>query len=189
MEMGKRIKEIRESLNMTQSELADKLGLSVHTVSKYEQGQRNPKIEMLQKIATALNVPVQELLELDEDKESFDEEINLLSKMLEDNTMLKQNLDVLTRKDVKSLTDFQNIINGFVTGIVSSITNTPCGNSDYEKLLHCIEHINRILDTLDVFISFYRLDESSSSIKEIDEFIHFKHEKLKQVITSQKEGE
>lgn len=65
MEIGKRIKEIRESISMTQSELADKLDLSVHTVSKYEQGQRKPKLDMIQKIAKALEVSVNELLGID----------------------------------------------------------------------------------------------------------------------------
>lgn len=63
MEIGKRIKEIRESISMTQSELADKLDLSVHTISKYEQGQRKPKLDMLKEIAEALEVNVADLVE------------------------------------------------------------------------------------------------------------------------------
>lgn len=62
MEIGEKIKEIRESIPMTQSELAEKLSLSVHTISKYEQGQRHPKLKQLEKIAKALDVSVNDLM-------------------------------------------------------------------------------------------------------------------------------
>ena len=66
MEIGKNIKEIREANKMTQFELAETLKLSVHTISKYEQGQRQPKIDQLKKIAEALGVSLDELLGIKE---------------------------------------------------------------------------------------------------------------------------
>lgn len=66
MELGKRIKKIREEKGFTQQQLADKLGISIHTVSKYEQGQREPSMEIMNKIANILKV---ELFEFIVDKE------------------------------------------------------------------------------------------------------------------------
>ena len=50
MEIGKNIKEIREANKMTQFELAETLKLSVHTISKYEQGQRQHQYKQMPSI-------------------------------------------------------------------------------------------------------------------------------------------
>lgn len=62
MNLGKRIKGLREEKNLTQQQAADALGVSVHTVSKYEQGQREPSMEIMNKIANILEVELFELL-------------------------------------------------------------------------------------------------------------------------------
>ena len=62
MNIGKKIKELRESKEMSQSKLAEAVGLSVHTVSKYEQGQREPNLATINKIADALGVEVHEIV-------------------------------------------------------------------------------------------------------------------------------
>ena len=49
--MGLRIKELREKSGMTQTELANKLGLSKSVISAYEKGIRNPSHKILQMIA------------------------------------------------------------------------------------------------------------------------------------------
>lgn len=63
MPSANRIKAIREELKITQAELAKLSGLSEISIRKYEKGERNPKFETLVKIAVALNVPVNNLLE------------------------------------------------------------------------------------------------------------------------------
>ena len=55
---GKQIKEARVKAKLTQEKLAQKAGISVFTLQKYESGDRNPKIESLQKIANALGIPI-----------------------------------------------------------------------------------------------------------------------------------
>ncbi len=59
--IGKRIKFARKNAGLTQTELAEKLGISYQGIAQWETGKRNPKIESLQKIANALSISVEEL--------------------------------------------------------------------------------------------------------------------------------
>ena len=59
---GAVIKELREKNNVTQLQLADKLGVSDKTISKWETGKGYPDITLLEPIANALAVSVAELL-------------------------------------------------------------------------------------------------------------------------------
>lgn len=60
--VGNFIMSKRKSLGMTQQQLADKLGISFQAVSKWENGTTYPNIELLQDLAAALSVTVDELL-------------------------------------------------------------------------------------------------------------------------------
>ena len=62
MTVGQRIREARKKAGLTQKELADKLGISYVGVSHWENGQRNPKLSTLARIADALSIPVIDLL-------------------------------------------------------------------------------------------------------------------------------
>lgn len=55
---GNRIKELRIKNGLSQTELADKTGVSEQAISFYENGKRHPKIETWQKIANALRTSV-----------------------------------------------------------------------------------------------------------------------------------
>lgn len=57
----KRLKELRVSRNMTQSQLADLLGVAKSTVSMYENGRREPDLETLEAIADIFNVDLNSL--------------------------------------------------------------------------------------------------------------------------------
>ena len=59
---GNTIKTLREKNKMTQLQLADKLGVSVKTVSKWETGKGYPDITLLEPIAEAFQVSVTELI-------------------------------------------------------------------------------------------------------------------------------
>lgn len=62
-EIGKRIKLIRESQNLTREEFAKKLNVSIYTVANYEQGQRGSNMKVLSKIADVLGVSTGYLLD------------------------------------------------------------------------------------------------------------------------------
>lgn len=59
--IGEKIRHLRLKQNLTQKALANKCGMYESQMRKYETGKANPKIETLQKIADALNVPINEL--------------------------------------------------------------------------------------------------------------------------------
>ena len=59
---GNTIKQLRENRKMTQTELAQQLGVSDKTVSKWETGKGLPDISLLQPLAQALGISVIELM-------------------------------------------------------------------------------------------------------------------------------
>lgn len=59
---GKIIKELREKQNMTQLELANVLGVSDKTISKWETGKGLPDITLIKPLAESLKVSVIELM-------------------------------------------------------------------------------------------------------------------------------
>ena len=71
MTTGELIKAARKKAGLTQAQLAEKLGISYVGVSQWENDLRNPKLDTLQRIASALGVPVQDLIS---DREAVDKE-------------------------------------------------------------------------------------------------------------------
>lgn len=61
--MGNKIKELREKSGMTQTELADKVGVSKSVVSAYEKGIRNPSNKTLELIADIFGVSMPSFFE------------------------------------------------------------------------------------------------------------------------------
>ena len=57
-----RIKNLREELNMTQQELADKLDGAKSTVAMYEKGDRKPSLEVLVKLSEIFNCSIDYIL-------------------------------------------------------------------------------------------------------------------------------
>ena len=61
--IGKRIRTARQKVGMSQEELAQLIGVTKSTISKYEKGAREPRYDQLQRIADTLNVPIHELFD------------------------------------------------------------------------------------------------------------------------------
>lgn len=66
MKFSDRLKDIRESKNLTQEELANLSGVSARSIQRYESGASRPRVEATEKIAKALNVSVNEILGSDD---------------------------------------------------------------------------------------------------------------------------
>ena len=59
---GERLRAERESINLTQNELAKRLNVSVRTISYWENGQRECDFDTLIKLATILETSTDYLL-------------------------------------------------------------------------------------------------------------------------------
>jgi putative transcriptional regulator len=65
--MRTRIKEFRARYNLTQEELAKKVGVRRETILFVEKGKYNPSLKLAYKIAKALNTTIDELFIFDDD--------------------------------------------------------------------------------------------------------------------------
>lgn len=71
--MGKRITRLRKSINLTQEQLAEKLGITAQAVSKWENDISCPDISILPKLAEILGVTCDTLLGTAPESKQYDE--------------------------------------------------------------------------------------------------------------------
>lgn len=61
-QLGKKIKEVRNKRNLTQSEVAEKADTSANYFAQIERGEVNPSYTMLRSIAKALKTKLNDLI-------------------------------------------------------------------------------------------------------------------------------
>ena len=76
-ELGQLIRTMRLSRNMTQSDLAKKIGQSQSSITMYETGRREPDFETMEALADAFNVPLHTLFPNDSDHASNESYIRI----------------------------------------------------------------------------------------------------------------
>ena len=64
MEMGQKIKQLRYKAGLTQEQLAEQMGVSAQSVSKWETGASMPDISLLPILAETFGVSIDELFDL-----------------------------------------------------------------------------------------------------------------------------
>lgn len=75
-EIGKNISTLRKEKDLTQLELADKLGITYQAVSNWERGDSMPDISKLSELSTILDVSIDELLGNSKATEAIEKIIN-----------------------------------------------------------------------------------------------------------------
>lgn len=65
---GNLLYELRDKANLTQDELAKKLGITNKAVSKWENGKAKPTTDILKKLSILFNIPIENLLQIKEAK-------------------------------------------------------------------------------------------------------------------------
>lgn len=86
MGIGKRIKEAREALKMTQKELADAVGVTASAITNYENGTSHPREEIMYKIFRELkrdpNYFFQDCIDIKKPATDYDDGLKLLDAEL-----------------------------------------------------------------------------------------------------------
>ncbi|MEJ2622302.1 MAG: helix-turn-helix transcriptional regulator [Candidatus Thiodiazotropha sp.] len=76
MSFSDRLATIRKKRKMTQQQMADAIGIHVSQIKRYESSDTQPSLEVLRKIALALNVSA-DLLLFDQQERGPDDELRL----------------------------------------------------------------------------------------------------------------
>lgn len=77
----KRLQMLLDENNMNQKELAHKVGVTEVTISRYMNGERKPRVEIINKIAEALNTTTDYLLGRSDIRNPYKEEDEKLSDL------------------------------------------------------------------------------------------------------------
>ncbi len=72
--LGSNIRHLRKSKNLTQDQLADKLGVKRAMIGSYEEGRATPKIHALQTISHYFNVSIDDMINMDLKTENLETE-------------------------------------------------------------------------------------------------------------------
>ena len=87
MRWNKRIKDLREDHDMTQDELADKLGVSKRTLLRYESGTSEPTISILISLSLLFNVSIDYIVGIKDstviDEENVKDQLDYLINYIE----------------------------------------------------------------------------------------------------------
>lgn len=102
-EIGKKIKLIRQTKNITREDLAKKLNISYSSIEKYEQGLRGFRVEITNKFAEALGVTINTLLK--------DENISLgenIKKLRKNKGLTQDKLSEITKISIASIQRYES---------------------------------------------------------------------------------
>ena len=164
MEIGKKIKTMRKQKVLTQKELAQKLGVSQQMINQYENNSSNLTFETLQKIATALDVSINELID---ESGTNDYEI------LKDNFDKSQDQDLFTRLGLKNIKYKLNNIEYDITATIIQ---------EADETMITVEKLDEQADLIDPMRKLETIKISKEQLlkldRETDDFLRFKVEQL-----------
>ncbi len=87
---GKFIAKLRKEKNMTQEQLAEKMGVSINAVSKWERGLSFPDVSLYKKICKELDINIEELINGEKDNSEEAKEKAIISTINETNKIKKR---------------------------------------------------------------------------------------------------
>lgn len=97
---GDNLKKIRTIKNISQGELAQKVNMHATHISRYERNITTPSIDVLKKLAEALEITIDELVYGDID--------NKLESSIQDNELINlfKRIQALDEKQIETVKDF-----------------------------------------------------------------------------------
>lgn len=134
---GENLKELRLKRNLTQEKLADFLGVSFQTVSKWERGDTYPDITMLPEIAGFFKVSVDDLLGVNR----AEDEAEILKELVAYDNLTDKDLkqEIIDRLRVKFPNDFRILLR-YMTCLVHFREKSP---ENVAKIIAVYENIKQ----------------------------------------------
>lgn len=94
--IGKFIAKLRKEKNMTQENLAEKMGVSINAVSKWERGLSFPDVSLYKKLCKELGINIEELINGEKDKSDAAKEKAIISAVKEQEKIKNNSKKLLT---------------------------------------------------------------------------------------------
>lgn len=178
MEIGNKILELRKELNLSQEQLAEKIGVTRQTISKWELNETSPDIKQAKELSKVFNISLDELTgnnikEIITDKISNTEKLaGLILKILKIIGVLFLVLLVI---DVISLILFTAVKNNVTTQQQSEEIEISCqindedylinvGSDGYFNCSNCSKKIQK--DLKDQYLDFGNLNQTINNIED-----------------------
>lgn len=95
MNFAKRLKKLRKEAELTQKELANKIGVSRATVAGYETKGKEPSYETLSKISKVLNCSIDYLMGNTDERSSADK----IKKAISDDPELQETWEQISQRE------------------------------------------------------------------------------------------
>lgn len=108
MTIGDRIRDARKSAGLTQAQLAKKSGVAAISIHQYETGKRQPQLEQLIRISSALNVDMLDISELEGYMSEYRftlKEIGNHGQVIKENCSIKEIYSLLSNDEKHELWD------------------------------------------------------------------------------------
>lgn len=130
--IGKFLAELRRERGLTQEQLGERLGISNKTVSRWENGNYLPPVEMLVELSGFYNVSINEILSgkrLDESETKAAAEENLKSVLEESPFSIEEKRNYYTKKWKREhrLSFVVPAVTAVILIIVSALLDKPAG--------------------------------------------------------------
>lgn len=136
---GKFLKEARLKAHLDQKDLADQVDIHPMTISRYETGEREPRISDLQKIAVILNTSVAYLVgEVSESNLSSDSTTNQMQEQASSTEATHLSHDLTKRTPSKILKDIADL-NDELTETAGTFTEAEAHSAEVLLRL-CLEN-------------------------------------------------
>lgn len=150
MSFGDNIKKQRRMKNLTQQQLGDLINKNIRTIQKYEKGDTTPSIDVLNDIANALDIDINVLTNINDDKEdklNKYKEYAIKDKFLYYDKMNPQEMEEMYLMKIKSLENANKTLESLITlhEIQDKMLNEVLPNDfwDTDKVDNYIEIIKK----------------------------------------------
>lgn len=155
MNVGENIKKYRKNSNLTQKQLAEKIGVTVVTIQNYENSRREPNLITLNKIADALGATINDLL--NDTEPNFGVELTKsTNKNYYSNLSLEELRDLIKTKSDNKILDIDKLKSLSHEEIEEFLNNLSEINPMKFKLQHYIDNFDnfKIEDLIDISNDF-----------------------------------